>query len=74
LKGKNRKNYSFVVDSVARTEKEEKVLISWEGKELGIKGDGKEEIVIPALGDFKVVDIKVVQSPEQYIQLLFQIL
>ena len=36
-----------------------------------IKSKGKEEISIPALGDFKLMDISVVQQPEQYVLLKF---
>ena len=61
----------FTVDGIARTEKAGSVELSWEGSALGVDMKGTKTIEIPALGDFKVVDSKVIQSPEQYAVLQF---
>lgn len=63
--------HRFTIDSVARKEKEMEVLIEWSGEPIGVEGGNSMKYVVPALGDFKVMDIKVVQEPEQYISILF---
>jgi uncharacterized protein YfaS (alpha-2-macroglobulin family) len=67
----NGKIHHFVADSLERRENEEKIEIIWNGNKINIDASGKEQIVIPALGDFKLMDISVVQQPEQYIILNF---
>jgi uncharacterized protein YfaS (alpha-2-macroglobulin family) len=65
------KIHSFSADSVERQESEGKVEVAWNGKEINADASGKEQIVIPALGDFKLINISVVQQPEQYVLLSF---
>jgi len=68
----NNTTHHFSIDSIERTETASKVLLKWDGKELGIeKNNGEKEIDIPALGDFTVMDIKVIQTPEQYVSVQF---
>lgn len=67
----NRTISRFTVDGIQRTEKEGSIDITWDGSPLGIEIKGKKSVIIPALGDFKVTDVKVIQSPEQYAVLQF---
>ncbi len=68
----NGTTHRFSIDSIERKETAGKLLISWDGAPLDIENSkGEKELEIPALGDFKVVDLKVVQSPEQYISVQF---
>jgi uncharacterized protein YfaS (alpha-2-macroglobulin family) len=67
----NGKIHFFSADSVERKENEEKIEVLWNGKEISVDASGKEQIVIPALGDFKLMNLSVVQQPEQYILLSF---
>jgi uncharacterized protein YfaS (alpha-2-macroglobulin family) len=67
----NGKIHVFSADSIERKETEEKVDVVWNGKDIGVDASGKEQIIIPALGDFKLLNITVVQQPEQYILLSF---
>lgn len=61
----------FTVDSIARTDKDEKVTLRWNAKPLDSEQTGEFEQEIPSLSNFKVMRYTVVQQPEQYIQLLF---
>ncbi len=63
--------HEFTIDSLQRTEKEETVELSWDGNKINIDVTGSENIVIPALGDFKIMEISIVQQPEQYILIQF---
>ncbi|MFY9308156.1 MAG: MG2 domain-containing protein [Bacteroidia bacterium] len=67
----NGTTHRFTVEGVERTEKPGSVELKWDGSPLGVDNKGSKKIEIPALGDFKVVDVKVVQSPEQYAILQF---
>jgi uncharacterized protein YfaS (alpha-2-macroglobulin family) len=67
----NRTTHHFSVNDIARTETAGKVKLTWDGDAIGSEIHGEKVIDIPALGDFKVVDVKVVQSPEQYAVLQF---
>ncbi len=65
------KQHMFTVEDVARKEAASKVNLSVDGSSLGIKTLEEKEIEIPALGDFKVVNTKVIQNPNQYVVLQF---
>jgi len=67
----DRRTFVFSADSVRRTDEEGKAEISWDATELRKNLKGKAEFVIPALGDFKVMGVKVIQQPEQVIQIMF---
>jgi uncharacterized protein YfaS (alpha-2-macroglobulin family) len=63
--------HSFIVEDVARKEKASKVKLAADGKALGLTTTDEKEIEIPALGDFKVMNAKVAQNPNQYVILQF---
>ena len=65
------KIHQFTADSLERKETEEKIDISWNGDKINTDVSGAEQFVIPALGDFKLMDIAVVQQPEQYFVMRF---
>jgi len=65
------RSHEFAIDSVFRSEKREVVDLSWNGKSLGSKVKGSMKYEIPALSEFSLLETKIIQHPEQYIQLLF---
>ena len=65
------KQHSFAVEDVVRGETASKVTVTADGKNLGITLEDKKEVEIPALGDFKIVNAKIVQNPNQYVILQF---
>lgn len=65
------KTHGFVVQKIIRKEKADKVKLSWNGKALNIAKSGGKEVEIPALGDFKLINSKVMHNPEQYVSLHF---
>ncbi len=67
----NKTTHRFSVDGIQRGEQPEKVVLKWNGSPMGLDIKGEKTVDIPALGDFKVVDVKVIQSPEQYAVLQF---
>jgi alpha-2-macroglobulin len=67
----DRRSFHFTIDSVQRTETVGKAELNWDATAhfSGVKGNASFEM--PALGDFKVLDVKVIQQPEQYVQVMF---
>ncbi len=65
------REHGFRIDSVQRKEKEGSVRIAWDGKSIGVDNKGEMEVVVPALGDFSLMEVAVVQQPEQYVLLRF---
>ena len=65
------REHRFSIDSIERKEKEGSVFVAWNGKSIGVKSKGDKEAVIPALGEFKLMGVSVVQQPEQYVLLRF---
>ncbi|TND07503.1 MAG: alpha-2-macroglobulin [Bacteroidetes bacterium] len=63
--------HRFSVDSIVRADKAGKIILSWDGKPLDVDIKKSQDIVIPALGDFKVMGIKVDQAPEQMVTIQF---
>ena len=67
----NGKHHAFTIDSVRRSESRNEVILEWDGSEIGSEDKGEQVIEIPPLGDFKVINTIVTQSPEQYITIHF---
>ncbi|MFT3737125.1 MAG: MG2 domain-containing protein [Breznakibacter sp.] len=61
----------FTAQGVERGETTGAITVEWDGKPIGISKSGNETIEIPALGDFKIMDVRTQQSPAQSIQLVF---
>lgn len=63
--------HEFVVDSLERKEEAQTVLLEYSGKTFDIETEGKEEMEIPSLSDFKLMSTKLYQEPEQQVVLHF---
>ncbi|MGZ3885693.1 MAG: MG2 domain-containing protein, partial [Bacteroidia bacterium] len=63
--------FYFQVDSIERKEKQGLVTVSWNGEAMHCLQTGRQELVVPGLGDFIVSDAKVVDGEDQYIELNF---
>lgn len=65
------KQHNFIVENVARKEESSQVNLSLNGSSMGLERDEDQVIEIPSLGDFRLMNAKVVQNPNQYIALQF---
>jgi hypothetical protein len=63
--------HDFTVDSIFRSKEKEEILVSWDGKGIQSEDQGEELVAIPALGDFKLMNVHVRQQPDQYVSLFF---
>ncbi len=65
------KIHRFVVAGVVRTEKSGKVELQIDGKPIGLTRTDRLEIEIPSRDEFKLMNVRVVQSPNQHVVLQF---
>lgn len=63
--------HQFTINGVNRGESPSEVLINWDGKPLGVSEQGRRSVSVPALDDFKVMEVVAFQEPEQYARLQF---
>lgn len=63
--------FNFTIDSIPRGEENGEILISWDGKSLGVENKGDRSYAIPSKNNFKVVDVKTTASPNPLLILNF---
>jgi uncharacterized protein YfaS (alpha-2-macroglobulin family) len=66
-----RKNHSFIVEDVVRKEKESEVVLSANGNSIELDKSLEEKVTVPSLDDFKLMNARVIQNPNQYVALQF---
>ena len=67
----NQLSHQFVVQSIARGKEPGEVRLIWNGNRIGVNEKNDKTIEVPSLGQFKVMDARVVQGQEQYVLLQF---
>ncbi len=60
------KTHDFTIDGIKRGSTARNLQLEWDGDALNIAKKDKKEIVIPAVGDFKVLAVRAVQDEEEY--------
>lgn len=65
------REHTFRLDSVRRGNSASKVELAWDGDEINVEKEGTSEVTVPALGDFKVLEYKTFNNPDQYVVLTF---
>lgn len=65
------KTHAFVVEDVARKDAASKVTLAFAGASLNVEHQEEREVEIPALGDFKVVNVRVEQGTSQQVVVQF---
>ncbi|HEY9489135.1 MAG TPA: MG2 domain-containing protein, partial [Chryseosolibacter sp.] len=63
--------HRFIVEDVVRKEQSGKVEIRADGNAIGVTRIQEVQVDIPPLNEFKLMNIKVIQSPTQYVVLQF---
>ena len=69
--GSDGKQHNFIIEDVIRKETASTVKLLIKGDALDVRREEEQEIEIPALGDFKLMNARVVQNPSQYVVLQF---
>lgn len=67
----NQTQHQFVVTGVVRGDSQNQVTFNWNGRAIGTTQKGEQEVIVPALGDFSVVEAQVARGEGQYIALNF---
>ena len=66
------KTHQFTVTNLTReSNKVNSLTVDWDGNALNIDKKGNQNFLIPAIGDFKVLDVKAVQDNDQYVLIQF---
>lgn len=61
------RQHNFIVEDVERKETGSKVVLAVNGHELGINRTTEQEVEIPSLSDFKLVNVRVDQASGQHV-------
>ena len=61
----------FEIDSIIRKDEEGLVMISWDGRPVGIETRGEQEIQVPSKDEFQLLKVRVYQLPSQRVELSF---
>ncbi|MEO5966835.1 MAG: MG2 domain-containing protein, partial [Ferruginibacter sp.] len=67
----NSKIHAFKVEGILRTQTEKQFNLSWNGKSANMDVKGMKEMGIPAIGDFKVLNVMPMNETEQYASIQF---
>ncbi|UYQ92238.1 MG2 domain-containing protein [Chitinophaga horti] len=65
------REHKFTIGNIPRGNQAKSLNLQWNGKELGIESSGARNLDVPAIGDFKVLDVRPVYEPEQYLLVQF---
>jgi alpha-2-macroglobulin len=65
------RTHTFMVNQVSRGNQPGEVVLQMNGKPLGVSRESRQQVEVPALGDFKVMAVRVVQSPSQHVVVQF---
>src|SRR6185437_13814457 len=66
------KTHQFTINQLTReATRVNPLIVSWDGSPLSIDKKGNQEFEVPAIGDFKVLDIRAVQDNDQYVLVMF---
>ncbi|MVT09548.1 alpha-2-macroglobulin family protein [Chitinophaga tropicalis] len=65
------KTSKFSIENLVRGNSARKLELSWDGKPLKVDMDGKKTIEVPAITDFKVLEVRAESEEEQYVLVQF---
>lgn len=65
------RTHHFTVDSIKRGENASALTLSWSGASIGARQGGELVQHIPSLSDFDLVNMRIVQHPDQHIVVIF---
>lgn len=63
--------YYFYIDSIAKQTVRQDLTIAWNGKNIQANAFGENKLEVPALGDFSVSEVNIVDEDEQKVELYF---
>ena len=67
----NRRDHSFVVEKIIRSEDESSVILKWDGNPVNVDKKGERDIRVPSLQEFIVTSVSSINDNQQYIIINF---
>jgi uncharacterized protein YfaS (alpha-2-macroglobulin family) len=64
-------HFEFKIDSIKREVNDSEILVKWNGNAINADNKGENTIAIPGKNNFKIINIEVLQQPEQYLSINF---
>lgn len=68
---KNARVFEFKIDSIHRKIDDSEILIKWDGTAIKANNKGENKVFIPGINNFTIVNVEVIQSPEQHLSINF---
>src|SRR5690606_7276186 len=68
---KNSQVFEFKIDSINRKIEDTEILVKWNGNAIKSDTKGENKVSIPGIDNFSIVNVNVVQIPEQYLSINF---
>jgi len=65
------KTHEFFIQNIVRTQAAQSLQLSWDGAPLQSSIHDTKQIEVPAIGDYKVLNVQAVQDGEQYVSVQF---
>ncbi|WP_449288662.1 alpha-2-macroglobulin family protein [Mariniflexile jejuense] len=65
------KIFEFKIDSIHRKIEDSEVLIKWDGAAIKADNKGENKVFIPGINNFTIVNVEVIQAPEQCLSINF---
>ncbi|WP_338394974.1 alpha-2-macroglobulin family protein [Fulvitalea axinellae] len=63
--------HRFIVSGISRGKKQSAVTLNWKGEAIGVNTSGSKTEDIPAIGDYKVLAVKLLRDGTRYISVRF---
>ncbi|MEO6488311.1 MAG: MG2 domain-containing protein [Ferruginibacter sp.] len=67
----NNKTHNYTVNTISRSNKENNLTLKWNGSSMDVKNEGQQTLPVPAVNDFKVLNIVSVNDAQQYASVQF---
>jgi uncharacterized protein YfaS (alpha-2-macroglobulin family) len=65
------KIHQFNIAGISRFNSENTLQLKWDGSPLKISNKGQQELIVPAVGDFKILNVLAVNDAQQYASVQF---
>ena len=63
--------HKFTVTGITRAEKAQELILTWDGKQAGVKKKGSSKVIIPPSGEFSIINVIAVAGESQRIDIVF---
>ena len=65
------KTHHFVIDNITRNSSVSNIDLNWNGRSMNMDVTGTKQLAIPAVGDFKVLEVVALNEAQQYASVQF---